>query len=61
VKTTLKLKPIPNGVFTSDQHAPSVRVDEGQPQEPEVLEVMEIDQQPEPNLEDSDWRFSILD
>jgi ribonuclease HI len=54
-------KPVPHGVFTSDQHAPSVRVQGEQPQEHEEPEVMEINQQPEPNLEDPEWHFSILE
>jgi ribonuclease HI len=43
-KTASSRKSVPNGVFASNQHAPSVRIDGEQPQEPEVPEVMEINQ-----------------
>jgi hypothetical protein len=54
-------KPVPHGVFASDQHAPSVRAEGEKPPEVQGPEVMEIDQPPEPNLEDLDWRFPILE
>jgi ribonuclease HI len=60
-KIALSRKLVPNGVFASDQLAPPVRVDEEQPQEHRVPEVMEIDQQLKPNLEDPDWRISIVE
>jgi hypothetical protein len=52
---------VPHGVFASDQHQPSVR-EEGEktPKEPGP-EVMAIDEPPEVNLEDPDWRFPILE
>jgi hypothetical protein len=52
---------VPHRVFASDQHQPSVR-EEGEktPEEPGP-EVMAIDQAPEVNLEDLDWRFPILE
>ena len=45
----------------SDQHAPSVCLDDEQPAEPATQEVMEIDEAPEINLEDPDWRILILE
>jgi ribonuclease HI len=60
-KTASSHKPVPHKVFTSDQHAPSIRVEGEKPPEIEELEVMEIDKPPEPNLEDPDWRFPILE
>jgi hypothetical protein len=48
-------------VFTSNECTPSIRVEGEKTQEPEGSEVMEIDQQPELNLEDPDWRFPILE
>jgi hypothetical protein len=39
----------------------SVRIEGDKPPETEGPEVMEIDQPPEPNLEDLDWRFPILE
>jgi ribonuclease HI len=59
-KTTSSRSPIPHGVFTSDQHAPSVRAEGEKPAEVPEPEVMVIDQPPEVNLEDPDWRFPIL-
>jgi ribonuclease HI len=52
---------VPHGVFASDQHQSSIR-EEGErpPEEPEP-EVMVIDQPPEVNLKDPDWRFPILE
>jgi hypothetical protein len=48
-------------VFASDQHAPSVRTEGEKPPAEEEPEVMAVDQPPEPNLEDLDWRFLILE
>jgi hypothetical protein len=56
-KTASSCKLVPHGVFVSNQHAPSVRVEGEKPQESEGSEVMEIDQPPELNLEDLDWRI----
>jgi hypothetical protein len=56
VKTAPSRSPVPHGVFASDQHAPSIRSEGEKPPE-----VMAIDQPPEPNLEDPDWRFLILE
>ena len=53
-KAASKCKHVPNGVFTSDQHIPSIRIDDEQPPEPAAAMVMEIDEAPEPNLEDPD-------
>ena len=52
---------MPNGVFTSDQHAPSIRLNDEQPAEPAAQEVMEIDEASEINLEYPDWRIPILE
>jgi hypothetical protein len=52
---------VPHGFFASDQHASSVRVEGEKPPEEAEPEVMAIDQLPEPNLEDPDWRFPILE
>jgi hypothetical protein len=60
-KTASSRKSVPHGVFTSDQHAPSVRVEGEKPPEAQGPEVMEIDQPPESNLEDPDWHFAILE
>jgi hypothetical protein len=54
-KATSNRKLVPNGVFVSDQHTPSVCFDEGQPKELDVQEDMHIDPEQEPNLEDLDW------
>jgi hypothetical protein len=51
--TTSSHKPVPHGVFESDQHAPSLRAEGEKPPE-EELEVIAIDQPPELNLEDPD-------
>jgi ribonuclease HI len=60
-KTASIRSPVPHGVFASDQHAPSVRAEaEKLPEEAEP-EVMVVDQPPELNLEDPDWRFPILE
>jgi ribonuclease HI len=60
-KAASSRSPVPHGVFASYQHQPSVR-EEGEkpPEEPEP-EVMAIDEPPEVNLEDLDWRFPILE
>jgi ribonuclease HI len=60
-KAASSRSPVPHRVFASDQHQPSVR-EEGEkpPEEPEP-EVMAIDQPPEVNFEDPDWRFPILE
>jgi hypothetical protein len=60
-KTVSSRRPVPDGVFASDQHTPSVRAEgEKTPEEVEP-EVMAVDQPPELNLEDPDWRFPILE
>jgi hypothetical protein len=48
------------GVFTNDQHAPSIRAEGEKPLEESEPEVIAIDQPPELNLEDPDWCFPIL-
>jgi hypothetical protein len=55
-KTTSSRGLVPHGVFASDQHAPSIRA-EGE--KPPV--VVAVDQPPELNLEDPNWRFPILE
>jgi hypothetical protein len=60
-KTASSRKPVPHGVFASDQHAPSISTEGEKPPEAEGPEVMEIDQLSELNLEDPDWRFPILE
>jgi hypothetical protein len=60
VKTASSRSPVPHGVFASDQHAPSVRTEGEKPPDEEEPEVMAVDQPPELNLEDPDWRFPIL-
>jgi hypothetical protein len=59
-KTACSRSPVPHGVFTSDQHATSVRVEGEKPPEESEPEVMVIDQPPELSLEDPDLRFLIL-
>jgi hypothetical protein len=59
-KTVYNQSPVPHGVFASDQHAPSVREEGEKPPEEEGPEVMAVDQPPEVNLEDPDWRFPFL-
>jgi ribonuclease HI len=59
-KTASSRKPIPHGVFKSDQHAPFVRAEGEKSSKVEELEVMAIDQLPELNLKDPDWWFLIL-
>jgi ribonuclease HI len=60
-KTASSRKPVPHGLFVTDQHVPSVLAEGEKPPEAEGPEVMEIDQPPEPNLEDPDWHFPILE
>jgi ribonuclease HI len=60
-KTASSRSPVPHGVFTSDQHATSVRVEGEKTPEESEPEVMAIDQPPELSLEDPDWRFLILE
>jgi hypothetical protein len=59
-KTASSRSPVPHRVFASDQHAPSVQAEGEKPHEGSEPEVMAIDQPPEVNLEDPDWRFPIL-
>jgi hypothetical protein len=59
-KTASSRKPVLHGVFASDHHVPSVRMEGERPQE-KGPQVMEVDQPPELNLEDPDWHFPILD
>jgi ribonuclease HI len=60
-KAASSRSPVPHVVFASDQHAPSVRTEGEKPPAEEEPEVMAVDQPPEPNLEDLDWRFLILE
>jgi hypothetical protein len=60
-KTASSRSPMPHGVFASDQHTPSVRAEGEKPPEEAEPEVMAVDQPPELNLEDPDWRFPILE
>jgi ribonuclease HI len=60
-KTASSRSSVPHEVFASDQHAPSVRAEGEKPPEEAEPEVMAVDQPPEPNLEDLDWRFPILE
>jgi ribonuclease HI len=60
-KTASSRSPVPHGVFASDQHAPPIRAEGEKPPEESEPEVMAIDQPPELNLEDPDWRFPILE
>jgi hypothetical protein len=60
-KTASSRIPVPHGVFASDQHAPFVRAEGEKAPEESKPEVMEIDQPPELNLKDPDWRFPILE
>jgi hypothetical protein len=52
---------MPNGVFASDLHEPYVRYydSDDHPPEPVVQEVMALEEAPEPNLEDPDWRILL--
>jgi transposase InsO family protein len=61
VKTASCRSPVPHGVFADDQHVPSVRAEGEKPPEESEPKVMTIDQPPEVNLEDPDWRFPILE
>jgi ribonuclease HI len=61
VKTASSRNPVPHGVFASDQHQPFVREECEKPLEEPEPEVMAINQSPEVNLEDPDWRFRILE
>jgi ribonuclease HI len=60
-KAASSRSPVPHGVFASDQHQPPVREEGEKPPEEPGPEVMAIDEPPEVNLEDPDWRFSILE
>jgi hypothetical protein len=60
-KTASSHSPVPHGVFARDQHAPSVRAEGEKPPKESEPKVMVIDQPPELNLEDPDWRFPILE
>jgi hypothetical protein len=60
-KAASSRSPVPHGVFTSDQHQPSVRLEGEKPPEEPRPEVMAIDEPPEVNLEDPDWCFPILE
>jgi hypothetical protein len=60
-KTASSRSLVPHRVFASDQHQPSVREEGEKTPEESELEVMAIDQPPEVNLEDPDWRFPILE
>jgi hypothetical protein len=59
-KAAFSQSPVPHGVFASDQHQPSVRAEGEKTPEESEPEVMAIDQPPEVNLEDPNWRFPIL-
>jgi hypothetical protein len=56
-KTASSRKLVPEGFFLGDQHAPSVRAEGERLPEVEEPKVMAVDQPPELNLEDLDWRF----
>jgi hypothetical protein len=60
-KAASSRSPVPHGVFASDQHQPSMREEGEKPLEEPEAEVMAIDEPPEVNLEDPDWRFPILE
>jgi hypothetical protein len=61
-KTVSSRSPVPHGVFAGGKHAPSICVEgEKPPPKEEEPEVMAIDHQSKPNLEDPDWRFPILE
>jgi ribonuclease HI len=60
-KTASSGNPVPHGVFSSDQHAASVRAEGEKPPEEAEPKVMAFDQPPKLNLEDLDWRFPILE
>jgi ribonuclease HI len=61
VKVASSRSPVPHRVFASDKHQSSVREEGERPPEESEPEVMAIDQPPEVNLEDPDWRFPILE
>jgi hypothetical protein len=52
---------VPHGVFASDQHQSSIREAGEKPPEEPGSEVMAIDESPEVNLKDPNWRFPILE
>jgi ribonuclease HI len=52
---------VPHDIFASDQHQSSVREEGEKPPEEPGPEVMAIDEPPEVNLEDPNWRFPILE
>jgi hypothetical protein len=58
-KAASSRSPVPHGVFASDQHQSSVREEGEKPPEEPRPEVMAIDEPPEVNLQDPDWRFPI--
>jgi ribonuclease HI len=60
-KAASSQSPVPDGVFASDQHQPSVREEGEKPPEEPGPEVMAIHEPPEVNLEDPDWHFPILE
>jgi hypothetical protein len=60
-KTASSRSLVPHGVFASDQHASSVRVEGENPPEEAEPEVMVVDQPTELNLKDPDWPFPILE
>jgi alkylated DNA nucleotide flippase Atl1 len=60
-KVASSQSPVPHRVFASDQHQSSVQEEGEKPPEELEPEVMAIDQPPEVNLEDPDWRFPILE
>jgi ribonuclease HI len=60
-KTASSRSPVHLRVFASDQHKPFVRAEGEKLPEEEEPEVMAIDQPPELNLKDPDWRFPILE
>jgi ribonuclease HI len=61
VKAASSRSPVHHGVFASDQHEPSMREEGEKPPEELESEVMAIDEPPEVNLENPDWRFPILE
>jgi ribonuclease HI len=60
-KVASSRSPIPHGVLASDQHQPSIREEGEKPPKKPGPEVMAIDEPPEVNLDDPDWRFPILE
>jgi ribonuclease HI len=59
-KAASSRSPVAHGVFASDQHQSPVREEGEKPPEAPGSEVLAIDEPPELNLEDPDWRFPIL-